>query len=389
MPLAKVRVHAPDPGGAFGGKQHAKFEPLVAFAALRTGRPVRLVLTLEQTFQAVRRAASEVRVRTGFRTDGSIAFQDIAADYLIGAYADIADRVVGKGSYPACGPYNVPAARILARSILSHTTPSTAFRGFGYPQVNWAVESNLDEGARDPGHRPARPPAAQPRPQGRRVHPVRHAGRRRVGAGRAPGGRADRLGHAAPRRPRPGHRRRDQVRPDDGPFVLDRPPAGRRQRGGVRGDLGHGPGRADDLCPDRRPGARRAPRLGHGRDGRHGRGALRPADLGQPLDGPDGQLDPGRLPADPGPAAHDGGPAPRRGRVGDQRGRRRRAAAGSRAARDRRPQAGSGPARRRARRQRRGAQGGRGRTTRSAVRRRSSSSTARRSRPRSTATRAT
>ncbi len=26
--------------------------------------------------------------------------------------------------------------------------PSTAFRGFGNPQVNWAVESNLDEGAR-------------------------------------------------------------------------------------------------------------------------------------------------------------------------------------------------------------------------------------------------
>ncbi len=148
LPLSKVRVIAPDPGGGFGGKQHTKLEPLVAFAALRLGRPVRLVLSLEQTFQAVRRAAAEVRVRTGFRSDGTIEFQDVAADYLIGAYADIADRVVGKGSYPACGPYNVPAARIVARSILSHTTPSTAFRGFGYPQVNWAVESNLDEGAR-------------------------------------------------------------------------------------------------------------------------------------------------------------------------------------------------------------------------------------------------
>jgi CO/xanthine dehydrogenase Mo-binding subunit len=148
LPLSRVRVFAPDPGGGFGGKQHAKLEPLVAFAALRAGRPVRLVLTLEQTFQAVRRAASDIRVRTGFRRDGMLAFQDIAADYLIGAYADIADRVVGKGSYPGCGPYNVPAARILARSVLSHTTPSTAFRGFGYPQVNWAVESNLDEGAR-------------------------------------------------------------------------------------------------------------------------------------------------------------------------------------------------------------------------------------------------
>ncbi|MCU0477654.1 MAG: xanthine dehydrogenase family protein molybdopterin-binding subunit [Chloroflexi bacterium] len=148
LPLSKVRVYAPDPGGAFGGKQHAKYEPLVALMALRTGRPVRLVLTLEETFQAVRRAAADVRVRTGLLADGTIAFQDIAADYLIGAYADIADRVVAKGSYPGCGPYRVPAARILARTILSHTVPSTAFRGFGNPQVNWAVESNLDEGAR-------------------------------------------------------------------------------------------------------------------------------------------------------------------------------------------------------------------------------------------------
>jgi CO/xanthine dehydrogenase Mo-binding subunit len=148
LPLSKVRVLAPDPGGAFGGKQHAKYEPLVAFLALRAQRPVRLVLSLEESFQAVRRAAAEVRVRTGLREDGSIAFQDIAADYLIGAYVDIADRVVSKGSYVAAGPYRMSAARIVARGVLSHTVPSTAFRGFGNPQVNWAVESNLDEGAR-------------------------------------------------------------------------------------------------------------------------------------------------------------------------------------------------------------------------------------------------
>jgi CO/xanthine dehydrogenase Mo-binding subunit len=148
LPLAKVRVYAPDPGGGFGGKQHTKYEPLVAFAALKAGRPVRLILTLEETFQAVRRAACEIRVRSGFSADGKLAFQDIKADYLIGAYCDIADRVVGKGSYPGAGPYNVPSVRIFARSILSHTTPSTAFRGFGNPQVNWAVESNIDEGAR-------------------------------------------------------------------------------------------------------------------------------------------------------------------------------------------------------------------------------------------------
>ena len=148
LPLSKVRVFAPDPGGAFGGKQHTKYEPLVAFMALRAGRPVRLVLSLEESFQAARRASAQVRVRTGFHDDGTFAFQDVAADYLIGAYADIADRGVSKGSYPACGPYRVPAGRVVARSVLSHTPPSTAFRGFGNPQVNWAVESNIDEGAR-------------------------------------------------------------------------------------------------------------------------------------------------------------------------------------------------------------------------------------------------
>jgi CO/xanthine dehydrogenase Mo-binding subunit len=148
LPLAKVRVHAPDPGGAFGGKQHAKYEPLLAFMARATGRPVRLVLSLEETFQAVRRGAAEVRVRTGFQRDGTLVFRDLEADYLIGAYADIADRTVAKGSYTSMGPYRCPNVRIVARSVLSHTVPSTAFRGFGNPQQIWAVESNMNEAAR-------------------------------------------------------------------------------------------------------------------------------------------------------------------------------------------------------------------------------------------------
>jgi CO/xanthine dehydrogenase Mo-binding subunit len=151
LPLAKVRIHAPDPGGAFGGKQHAKYEPLLAFMARATGRPVRLVLSLEETFQAVRRGAAEVHIRAGFARDGRLLFRDLEANYLIGAYADIADRTVAKGSYTSMGPYRCPSARIVARSVLSHTVPSTAFRGFGNPQQIWAVESNMNEAARTLG----------------------------------------------------------------------------------------------------------------------------------------------------------------------------------------------------------------------------------------------
>jgi CO/xanthine dehydrogenase Mo-binding subunit len=146
-PLSRVRIVAPDPGGAFGGKGWPKFEPLLAFLALRTGRPVRLVLTLEESFQAARRTSARIHARTGFAADGRIVFQDIDASFLIGAYADIGARVVSKASYAACGPYRTPHARIAARAVLSHTTPSTAFRGFGTPQASWAVESQLNEAA--------------------------------------------------------------------------------------------------------------------------------------------------------------------------------------------------------------------------------------------------
>jgi CO/xanthine dehydrogenase Mo-binding subunit len=151
LPLSKVRIFAPDPGGGFGGKQHPKLEPLVSYMALKTGRPVRLVMSLEETFQAVRRAATQVRVRLGLTTAGDMVFSDVETNYLIGAYVDIGDRVASKSSYLAAGPYRIPAVKIVGRTVLSHTTPTTAFRGFGIPQITWARESALDEAALDLG----------------------------------------------------------------------------------------------------------------------------------------------------------------------------------------------------------------------------------------------
>ena len=151
LPLSKLRIFAPDPGGGFGGKQHAKLEPLVSYMAMKAGRPVRLVMSLEETFQAVRRSSTRVRVRLGLTSEGDMVFSDIETNYLIGAYVDIADRVAGKSSYVAAGPYRIPAVKIVGRTILSNTTPTTAFRGFGVPQITWARESTLDEAALELG----------------------------------------------------------------------------------------------------------------------------------------------------------------------------------------------------------------------------------------------
>jgi len=150
-PLSKVRVIAPDPGGGFGGKQHAKFEPLLAFAAQKLGRGIRLELSLAESFQAVRRTAVRVKARSGFSSEGKFLFQDLKADFLIGAYADITPRIVQKSSYAAAGPYKVGSVRTVSRALLSHTMPSTAFRGFGVPQFNWAVENQIDLASRELG----------------------------------------------------------------------------------------------------------------------------------------------------------------------------------------------------------------------------------------------
>ena len=148
LPLSKIRVVAPDPGGGFGGKQTPRYEPLMAYLAVLTRRTCRLVLSLEETFQLMRRPGCRVHARTGFAKDGTAVFHELDADFLIGAYADVAPRIMAKGSYVGAGPYRIPAVRVDARAVLTNTTPACAFRGFGAPQVGWATESQIDAGGR-------------------------------------------------------------------------------------------------------------------------------------------------------------------------------------------------------------------------------------------------
>ncbi len=148
LPLAKVRVIATEMGGGFGGKGYPKLEPLVALVALRTGRPVRLLMSLAESFLMGRRASSAVTMQNGFDADGRLVFVRSSADYLIGAYGDITKRIVGKAAYVATGPYSVRDVDVTARAVFSHTVPATAYRGFGAPQYLWALESQMDEAAR-------------------------------------------------------------------------------------------------------------------------------------------------------------------------------------------------------------------------------------------------
>ncbi len=154
LPASRIRIVVPHLGGGFGGKTYAKLEPLAAALAHAARRPVRLVASVEDAFRTVRRCSSRVRVRMGFHADGRLLAMQCEADFDVGAYADIAPRVVQNGTYTTTGPYRVPHVRLHSNAVYTNTTPGSAFRGFGVPQIAWAVESMMDIAAdrlgRDP-----------------------------------------------------------------------------------------------------------------------------------------------------------------------------------------------------------------------------------------------
>jgi len=153
-PLARIRVIVPHLGGGFGSKTYAKLEPLAAALAHAAQRPVRLAASAAEGFQTVRRCSARVSMRVGFRRDGALVAVQCDAQYDVGAYADIGPRVVQKATYTATGPYRVPHVALGAAAVYTHTTPGGAFRGFGVPQLAWALESLMDVAAdrlgRDP-----------------------------------------------------------------------------------------------------------------------------------------------------------------------------------------------------------------------------------------------
>jgi CO/xanthine dehydrogenase Mo-binding subunit len=147
LPQSRIRIVVPLLGGGFGGKTYAKLEPITAALARVAGRPVRLAASAEDAFRTVRRCDARVTMRVGFRRDGRLLAVECRADFDVGAYADIGPRVVQKATYTATGPYRVPHVRLDSAAVYTNTTPGGAFRGFGVPQLAWALESLVDVAA--------------------------------------------------------------------------------------------------------------------------------------------------------------------------------------------------------------------------------------------------
>lgn len=144
LPLNRIRVIVPYVGGGYGGKLYVKCEPIAAALSWKTRRPVKLVLSVGESFKTITRHGARVTLKTGVTRDGRLVARDCQICMDTGAYADAGPRVTQKAGYRSLGPYKIPHAKIEAYGVYTNTVPAGAFRGFGGVQVTWAYESQMD-----------------------------------------------------------------------------------------------------------------------------------------------------------------------------------------------------------------------------------------------------
>ena len=159
LPEKRVRVVQTETGGGFGGKEEypSMIAGHAALLALKANRPVKIVYDrLEDMVATTKRHPAIVRHRTGVTRDGRLTALDIDVVLDGGAYATLSAVVLSRGLLHATGPYRCDHVRIRGRAMKTNTPPNGAFRGFGAPQTQFAVEVHMDRIAERIGLDPVR-----------------------------------------------------------------------------------------------------------------------------------------------------------------------------------------------------------------------------------------
>jgi CO/xanthine dehydrogenase Mo-binding subunit len=116
---------------------------------------VQYEFTREDEFTiAPMRHPKRVRVTLAAGADGVLTAMDVDVLADTGAYGNHAPGVMFHGSHESVSVYRVPNRRVNAESVYTNNPPSGAFRGYGLGQVMFAVESAMDELARELGMEP-------------------------------------------------------------------------------------------------------------------------------------------------------------------------------------------------------------------------------------------
>jgi len=144
LPLSKIRVADQYMGGGFGSKLiPGKYTAVCALLAKKCARPVKMLLSREETFLCVgNRPANSMRLKAGAKKDGTITAFAFECSGPSGAYpaggAQLVDWLIRD-------LYLCDNVGTTSRDVLINAGPARPFRAPGHPQGSWALEQMMDE----------------------------------------------------------------------------------------------------------------------------------------------------------------------------------------------------------------------------------------------------
>jgi len=146
LPEEKVNVEQVSNGGGFGGKEDLSVQGHAALCAYLLQKSVKVHLTREESIRMhPKRHPVRMEMTLACNNKGKFTALKLKAFGDTGAYASVGTKVLERVVGHATGAYTVPNVDIVAHTVYTNNIPSGAMRGFGVPQVIFAMESCIDE----------------------------------------------------------------------------------------------------------------------------------------------------------------------------------------------------------------------------------------------------
>jgi len=155
IPAERILVNPVAIGGDFGGKGGVLDEPVCYFLALKSGRPVKMVMDYQEEFMAGDpRHRAIFQMKTGVNRDGTLVAHRMDAYFDSGAYGGLRPGAIINGAGQGGAWYRCPHARMSVKRIYTNNIPGGQMRAPGEPQSFFAAESHMDCVARRLGMDP-------------------------------------------------------------------------------------------------------------------------------------------------------------------------------------------------------------------------------------------
>jgi CO/xanthine dehydrogenase Mo-binding subunit len=144
IPAERVRVIYPAIGGAFGGREDLSVQIVLALAAQRLQRPVKITWSREESIIGhCKRHPMWLHCRWGATRKGKLVAAEVRVVADGGAYCYTTNKVLGNTAITCTGPYEFPNAKVDVDGVYTNNPPGGAFRGFGAPQGIFAAEMQM------------------------------------------------------------------------------------------------------------------------------------------------------------------------------------------------------------------------------------------------------